>query len=245
MEETINRLVKIFLETMSGVGATLSVAMDKLVKIFPAMMSGVGVTLSVAVVALVIGLIFGLILALGRLSKNWVLDKLSFIYIFIFRGTPLMLQLFFIYYALPSISLSFGYQLSLDKLPAAFIAFSLNSAAYLAEIIRAGIQSIDKGQMEASKALGMSYSQAMRKVIIPQSYRRLIPPVGNEFIMLLKDTALVSTIALFDLMRVVSNQVNSSASTFLFLPAAIMYLLLTSIFTFIFEKLEKKYSVYE
>ena len=227
--------------------------LDTLIKILPKMLSGAGITLAVAIVALVVGLILGLILALGRLSKNKFIDRISFFYIWLFRGTPLMLQLFFIYYALPDISASlhlwnnilFPFIITPDKLPAAFIAFSLNSAAYLAEIIRAAIQSIDKGQMEASKALGMSYGQAMQRVIIPQSYRRLIPPVGNEFIMLLKDTALVSTIALYDLMRVVSTQVNSSGSTFLFLPAAALYLLMTTVFTIIFEKLEKKYSQYE
>jgi len=214
---------------------------DALIKIFPKLMQGSGITLLIAVVALLVGAILGLLLALGRLSKNWFIDKLCFVYIWLFRGTPLMLQLLFVYYILPKLFPTFTF----DQMLSAYIAFSLNSAAYLAEIIRAAIQSIDKGQMEASKALGMSYAQAMRKIIIPQSYRRLIPPVGNEFIMLLKDTALVTAIALPDLMKITNGQVSATGSTFMFIPAAIIYLLMTTVFTFFFERLEKKYSVYE
>ena len=128
---------------------------------------------------------------------------------------------------------------------ACYIAFSLNSAAYLAEIIRAAIQSIDKGQMEASKALGMSFTQAMRRIVIPQSYRRLIPPTGNEFIALLKDSSLVSIIAMTELMRTTSLLANSSGNAIYYIPCAILYLAMTTIFTFVFSKLEKKYSVYE
>jgi len=215
---------------------------NKLIKLGPALLSGAGITILVSVVALIAGLIFGLFLALGRLSKNKIIDKLCFTYIWIFRGTPLLLQLFFIYYSVPDMT---NFAINLDRLPAALIAFTLNSAAYLAEIIRASIQSIDKGQMEASKALGMSYGQAMRKIIIPQSYRRLIPPVGNEFIMLLKDTALVSTIALVDIMRVITQQVSKAGNIILYGAAAVIYLILTTIFTVVFEKLEKKYSLYE
>jgi len=214
---------------------------EALIKIFPKLMQGSGVTLLIAVVALIVGALLGLLLALGRLSKNWFIDRLCFVYIWLFRGTPLMLQLLFVYYILPRLFPTFTF----DQMLSAYIAFSLNSAAYLAEIIRAAIQSIDKGQMEASKALGMSYAQAMRKIIIPQSYRRLIPPVGNEFIMLLKDTALVTAIALPDLMKVTNGQVSATGSTFMFIPAAIIYLIMTTVFTFFFEKLEKKYSVYE
>ncbi|MEI6602521.1 MAG: amino acid ABC transporter permease [Clostridia bacterium] len=212
-----------------------------LIRILPKMLMGSGITLLIASVGLVVGLIFGLLLALGRLSKNKIIDRICFVYIWLFRGTPLLMQLFFIYYALPLIYKP----LSLEALPAAFIAFSLNSAAYLAEIIRAAIQSIDKGQMEASKALGMGYGQAMKRIIIPQSYRRLIPPVGNEFIMLLKDTALVSILAMSDLMRVTDQNASASASAAVYIPAAILYLLMTTILTYFFERLEKRYSVYE
>lgn len=206
----------------------------------PKFAQGAGLTLELTVVAIVIGLLLGLILALGRLSHNVVYNKIAQFYIWFFRGTPLLLQIFFIYYALPTFT-----PLKLDCLPSAFIALGLNSGAYLAEIIRAAIQSIDKGQMEASKALGMSYTQAMRHIIIPQSYRRLIPPVGNEFIALLKDSSLVSVISMTELMRTTTIFANSSGSAVYYIPCAFFYLLLTSIFTFVFSRLEKKYSVYE
>jgi polar amino acid transport system permease protein len=158
------------------------------------------------------------------------------------------MQLFFIYYALPMISPVFLINTrnpELDRFIYAFIAYSLNMAAYCAEIIRAAIQSIDKGQFEASRALGLSYAQAMRLVIIPQSIRRLIPPVGNEFILMLKDVSLVSMIALVDITRATRTIENSTRSPLVYIPAMILYLIITAIFTFIFRKLEKKYSVYE
>lgn len=206
----------------------------------PALLKGSFFTLELTIVSVFFGMILGLFLALGRLSKNSFLDKISWFYIWIFRGTPLIMQIFFIYYALPLFS-----PITLPQLPTAFIALALNSAAYLAEIIRAAIQSIDKGQMEAAKALGMSYGQAMQKIIVPQSYRRLIPPVGNEFIALLKDSALVSVIGMTELMRTTTQLANATGNAAIYIPAAVMYLILTSLFTFVFEKLEKKYSIYE
>lgn len=208
----------------------------------PALLKGSVVTLQLTVVAVVFGMILGLFLALGRLSKNAIVDRICWLYIWLFRGTPLIMQIFFFYYGLPLI---FGKSMSFSAMMAAYIALALNSGAYLAEIIRAAIQSIDKGQMEAAKALGMSYGQAMTRVIVPQSYRRLIPPVGNEVIALLKDSALVSMIGMAELMRATTQTVNATASAVAYFPAAILYLLLTTLFTFIFEKLEKKYSVYE
>lgn len=213
-----------------------------LFRFFPQLLQGSVVTVQLTIVAVVFGIILGLLLALGRLSKNKVINKTCWVYIWFFRGTPLLMQLFFIYYAFP---LFFNPPLKLPAVLSAYIAFSLNSAAYLAEIIRAAIQSIDKGQMEAAKALGMSYGQAMKRIIVPQSYRRLIPPVGNEFIMLLKDTSLVSIIAMQDLMRVTHQIESTQASALIYLPTAAIYLALTTIFTIVFEKLEKKYSVYE
>jgi polar amino acid transport system permease protein len=215
--------------------------LEKFLNYIPPLLQGSLLTLELTLVSVFFGLILGLLLALGRISKNIVLDRISWFYIWLFRGTPLLMQIFFIYYALPMIHKS----LTLPQMPAAFIALSLNSGAYLAEIIRAAIQSIDKGQMEAAKALGMSYGQAMKRIIVPQSYRRLIPPVGNEFIALLKDSALVSVIGMTELMRTTNVMANSSGDASIYIPAAILYLFMTTIFTYVFEKLEKKYSVYE
>lgn len=207
---------------------------------FLELLKGSLVTIELTVLAVLIGLFFGLFFALGRISRNKIINGFCWTYIWIFRGTPLLLQIYVIYYGLPA----FG--ITLSQFPSAIIALSLNSAAYLAEIIRAAIQSIDKGQMEASKALGMSYYQAMFKVIIPQSYRRLIPPVGNEAIMLLKDSSLVSAIGLAELLRTAKVFSNASGGTmFFYLVAAGFYLFFTTIFTFIFQRLERKYSLYE
>ena len=208
----------------------------------PQLLAGARVTVSLTVLAVSAGITLSLFLALGKMSKHIVVNKLCGAYIFFFRGTPLLMQLFFIYYALPMIIPALTIH---SRFLAAFIAYSLNCAAYSAEVIRAAIQSIDKGQFEASRALGLSYWQTMRLVIIPQSIRRLIPPVGNEFILMLKDVSLVSMIALVDITRVTRNIEGSTRSALVYIPAMILYLIITAVFTFIFRKLENKYSVYE
>jgi len=208
----------------------------------PQLVKGARVTISLTVLAVGAGLVLSLFLALGKMSKNVILNKFSSGYIFFFRGTPLLMQLFFVYYALPMIA---PFLTINNRFLAAFIAFTMNSAAYCAEIIRAAIQSIDKGQFEASRALGLSYGQTMRLVIIPQSIRRLIPPVGNEFIMMLKDASLVSMIALVDITKATRNIEGSTRSALVYIPAMFLYLIITAVFSFFFHKLEKKYSLYE
>jgi polar amino acid transport system permease protein len=214
----------------------------------PTLLMGARITISLTVLAVSAGLVMSLFIALGKMSKNVIINKTCSAYIFFFRGTPLLMQLYFIYYALPMISRAFLIQTGsaeVDRFIYAFIAYSLNCAAYCAEIIRAAIQSIDKGQFEASRALGLSYAQTFRLVIIPQSIRRLIPPVGNEFIMMLKDASLVSMIALVDITKATRNIEGSTRSALVYIPAMILYLIITWIFSFVFHKLEKKYSVYE
>jgi len=216
-------------------------SLEKIIASVPILLVGSLRTLELTIISVFFGMILGLFLALGRLSKNVIIDKICWFYIWLFRGTPLLMQIFFIYYALPMIYKP----LTFNDITSAFIALALNSGAYLAEIIRAAIQSIDKGQMEAAKALGMSYRQAMFRIIVPQSYRRLIPPVGNEFIALLKDSALVSSIGMTELMRTTAQISNATASAVIYIPSAALYLVMTTLFTLVFEKLEKKYSVYE
>lgn len=208
----------------------------------PQLLNGARVTISLTILAVSAGVVLSLFLALGKMSKISLINKFCSAYVFFFRGTPLLMQLYFIYYALPIITPLLTIN---SRFFAAFIAFSLNSAAYCAEIIRAAIQSIDKGQFEASKALGLNYAQTMRLVIIPQSIRRLIPPVGNEFIMMLKDASLVSMIALTDITKATRNIESSTRSALVYIPAMILYLIITAVFTYIFHKMERKYSVYE
>jgi len=208
----------------------------------PQLLLGARVTVALTVSAVSAGIIMSLFVALGKMSKNVIINKTCSAYVFFFRGTPLLMQLFFVYYALPMIAPSLTIN---NRFLAAFIAYSLNCAAYCAEIIRAAIQSIDKGQFEASRALGLSYAQTMRLVIVPQSIRRLIPPVGNEFIMMLKDASLVSMIALVDITKATRNIEGSTRSALVYIPAMILYLIITAIFSWFFHKMENKYSIYE
>ncbi|MDR2500041.1 MAG: amino acid ABC transporter permease [Treponema sp.] len=225
--------------------------MDSLQKIIvwlPPLLNGARITISLTILAVSAGLALSFFIALGKMAKNPVLSRICGAYVFFFRGTPLLMQLYFIYYALPMISRAFLLNTGsaeADRFIYAFIAFSLNSAAYCAEIIRAAIQSIDKGQSEAARALGLSYAQTMRFVIIPQSIRRIIPPVGNEFIMMLKDVSLVSIIALVDITKTTRNIEGSTRSALVYIPAMALYLAITAVFTLIFHRLEKNHSVYE
>ena len=220
----------------------------------PDLLNGAVLTVQLVVFSGIIGLFFGLILALLRLSKNWLVQVLPFLYIFFFRGTPLLIQMFVIYFSVPGI---FGFSwrslfsagdpeaVYKGAFIAALIAFSLNAAAYCAEIVRAAIQSIDKGQNEAAKALGMNYGQMMRTIIIPQSIRRMIPPLCNEFVMMIKDVSLVFAISLMDITTISKTIMTSEGNYLVFIPALLIYLVITAIFTFIFGKIEKRLSIYE
>lgn len=211
-----------------------------IVKSLPVLLKGSLITIELTVITLIVGSFLGIILALFKLSSNKVISSIASFYTWIFRGTPLILQLFFFYYGLPAVGIT------LTQLQAAIIGLGLNCAAYMAEIIRGGIISIDKGQFEAAKALGFNYFQTMKRIILPQTYRRLIPPVGNEFIAVLKDTSLVSVITMVELMRT-AQQIY--ATTFkpveIFFAAGCLYLAMTTIFTSLFSVLEKKLSRYE
>jgi polar amino acid transport system permease protein len=208
-------------------------------RFLPALLKGAGMTLLLVLCTMLISPLGGLLIALGRISTFRPLTAVCWFVIWFFRGTPLLLQLFFIYYGLPA----FG--ITLAPLTAALIGLGLNYSAYLGEIIRGAIQSIDHGQMEAAKAIGMTYGQAMRRVIIPQTYKRLMPPIGNEFIALIKDTALVSTIAMVELMRSADQLFNTYFNITALVLAAVIYLVLTTIFTFVFEKIEYRAGIYE
>ena len=217
------------------------------------LMHGAKLTIVLTVLSIIIGVILGTLLALGKIAKNPILRNACSGYIFFFRGTPLLIQLFVVYFTIPGI---FGFAWK-DLFPgdvegvykgafvAALIAFALNSGAYCAEIVRAAIQSIDKGQAEAAKALGMSYGQTMRKIIIPQSIRRMVPPICNEFIMVLKDASLVFAISLMDITTISKTIMTSEGSYLVFIPALVIYLIITAFFTYIFNKIELKFSVYE
>ena len=214
--------------------------MDYILRILPNMFAGLGVSAQIFLITIVLSLPIGILLALVRISKVAVFRKLAEIYIYVMRGTPLMLQIMFIYYGLP---LMLNVQIS--DFPAAILAFVANYAAYFAEIFRGGIQSIPKGQYEGAKVLGFTYRQTMWHIVLPQVVKRVIPPLGNETITLLKDTSLGYILAMNDLMRVTRAFVQRDFDTMPFLVAAVFYLVCTAILTKILAYVEKRYAVYE
>lgn len=213
--------------------------MEKIMGMVVPMLDGFGVTLQVFFVTLVLALPMGLLLALARLSGIKVLSFIVEVYIWLMRGTPLMLQLLFVYFALPSMGIL------LPDFAAALLAFTLNYAAYFAEIFRAGIQSIERGQYEAAKTLGLTYVQTMRRIIIPQMIKRVLPPVSNETITLVKDTSLIYILAMNDLLRVARTIVQREFDMTPFVIAGMFYLAMTFVLTWLFNKLEARYAKYD
>lgn len=213
--------------------------MDYVIRIIPQMFEGSIVTAQIFFCTIILSLPLGLILSLGRVSRFKLLQSIIAFYVWIMRGTPLMLQLLFFYFALPAVGVRF------DDFTAAMIAFVLNYAAYFCEIFRSGIQAIPKGQYEAAHTLGMNYVQTMRRIIMPQVFRIILPPVSNETITLVKDTSLVYVLAMNDLMRTTRNLVQRDFDITPFLVAGVFYLLATLVLTVMFEKLEQRFSRYD
>ncbi len=213
--------------------------MDSLVAMLPPLLEGAGTTLKLFFITLLLSIPLGLALALARLSRWSVVRQTVSGYIWLMRGTPLMLQLLFIYFALPFVPVI---GIKLPDFPSAVVAFALNFAAYFAEIFRAGIQSVDKGQYEAAKSLGMSYSQTMRRIVLPQMVRHILPPMSNETITLVKDTALIYVLALNDLLRAARNIVQREFTVTPFIVAAAFYLIMTLVLTWVFQRMERHYA---
>ena len=197
------------------------------------------VTLEIFFVTLILSLPIGALAALGRISSFAPLRYLMEFYVWIMRGTPLMLQLLFVYFALPMVGIM------LPDVAAALLAFTLNYAAYFAEVFRAGIQAIPRGQYEAAKALGLKHWQMMRYIIFPQVLRVVLPPISNETINLVKDTSLIYILAMNDLLRVARTIVQREFDMTPFVIAGIFYLGMTAVLTWIFKKLEQRYGSYE
>ena len=216
--------------------------MNYLANILPPLLQGSGVTLQVFLITFVLAMPLGLALALIRISRFALLSTLVNGYIWLMRGTPLMLQMLFIYFALPFIPVI---GVRLPDFPSAIVAFVLNYSAYFAEIFRAGIQSIDRGQYEGAKVLGLSYPQTMRRIVLPQVLKRILPPMSNETITLVKDTSLIYVLAMNDLLRAARGIVQRDFTTMPFVVAAAFYLFMTLMLTYGFQRLEKKYAVYD
>src|SRR6266487_2934232 len=197
-------------------------------------------TVYISVVSQVLGVLLGLLAALARMSRFAPLRWISAVYVWIFRGTPLLVQIFYIYFAFAWPTLHFGFWTVTDAAVAGIVALSINEGAYMREIIRAGIDSVDKGQMEAAKSIGMTYGKAMRRIILPQAARVIVPPLGNEFNNMLKNSSLVYTIGVFELFAYAEQNYSQFFIADYFLAIAIWYLALTTVWTFIQAYIERR-----
>ena len=213
---------------------------ENLIEFMPFMLEGSVTTLKLFALTLVISLPLGLPVALGSNSSFWPLRILCKAYVWIFRGTPLLLQLFFFYFFFP---LVLGLQMNVFF--TVVLTYVLNYAAYFAEIYRGGINSIDKGQYEAAHALGLSKRQTMSDIVLPQTMKVILPPVVNEAITLVKDTALASTLPIVELMKATNSAVNRMTDMTPFFYAAALYLLMTFVLTLVAGRLERYFSRYD
>ena len=210
---------------------------DLVVNSFPLLLVGAGVTIKITALSVALGVVIGLFVGIARISRIKILRVLAAIYVDFFRGTPLLVQIFLVYFALPVIT---GQRV--DPFVAAIGSCGINSGAYVAEIFRAAIQSIDKGQMEAGRSLGMTWVQTMRYIIVPQAFKRVIPPLGNEFIALLKDSSLVSVIGFEELTR--RGQLiiaKTYGSLEIWISVAVIYLAMTLTISRFVAYLERRY----
>lgn len=213
--------------------------MDMIIELMPQMMEGFGMTLKIFAMTLVLAIPLGMVIAVGRLSKLEIIKWITGAYVLVLRGTPLMLQIIFIFYGLPMIGVTF------DRFPAAIIALVLNYAAYFAEIFRSGIQSIDKGQVEGAHVLGLTSSQTFFRIILPQAFKRILPPVSNEIITLVKDTALVYVVGLDELLKVGNIALNRTSSLMPLVIVGLIYLTFIGLLTKVLAVAEKKFNYYE
>ena len=210
---------------------------DLVMSALPLLLMGAGVTVKITAISVALGIVIGLFVGIARICHSKPLRVLAAIYVDFLRGTPLLVQIFLMYFALPVVT---GQRI--DPFLAAIASCSINSGAYVAEIFRAGIQSIDAGQMEAGRSLGMSWGQTMRYVIVPQAFKRVIPPLGNEFIALLKDSSLVSVIGFEELTR--RGQLiiaRTYGSLEIWTCVAVIYLIMTITISRFVAYLERRY----
>lgn len=211
---------------------------DLLVDILPELLRGARITLELTVISVALGTLIGLVVGVCRVSHLKILNVPAALYVEVLRGTPLLVQVMIVYYGLPGVGINLG------QMPSGILALSLNSGAYVAEIFKAGIKSIKKGQTEASFSLGMTYGQNMRYVILPQAVRNILPALGNEFIALIKDSSLVSVIAIEELLRrgmiVYSRTYNAWTPL---LGVAMLYLCMTVPLSRVVAYLERRWEI--
>ncbi|MFD2638791.1 amino acid ABC transporter permease [Piscibacillus salipiscarius] len=202
----------------------------------PYLWEGIQLTLYITVVGVFLGFILGSIAGLGRLSKINIFRWISTVYVEVIRGTPILAQVLFIYYGLTAVNIG--------ALTSAIIAITLNAGAYIAEIVRGAVHSIDKGQHEAGRAIGLTEKQTMRYIVWPQAFKRMIPPLGNQFIISLKDTSLFSVIAVGEVLYMAKQYYNSTFEIFeTLIMVCIFYLIITIPTSIILRNVERKLDV--
>lgn len=212
---------------------------NEIIAFIPQVLEGLKVTIEIFIITLILSIPLGGIIALGRISKVKILNSITGVYVLFLRGTPLLLQILFIFFGLPLINIS------IPRFPAAILAMVLNYGAYFGEIFRAGILSIDKGQFEGAEVLGLSKKDTFFRIIMPQALKRIFPPVANEIITLVKDTALVYVVGLDELLKVAKIASNRLSSIMPFVVIGAVYLLFNGLITKVLESIEKRFSYYQ
>ncbi|AOH53272.1 amino acid ABC transporter permease [Peribacillus muralis] len=213
--------------------------MDIIVAALPMLVKGLQVTLYIFVIAIILGFLIGLVVALLRLAPIKILNWIAKVYVDAIRGTPFIVQLFFIYFGVNSLNI-----ISLNSTTAGIITVAINAGAYFAEIIRAGIQSIDKGQTEAARSIGFTGTQAMRYVVLPQAFRRMLPTITNQSIISLKDTSLLSVIGIADLTQQGQIQASATFEAFkIWLVVGVIYFIIIYLITLIANFIERRVQV--
>jgi polar amino acid transport system permease protein len=202
---------------------------------FPILLKGCLVTLEISALSLLIGMVFGIVIALCRMASNKTLSSLSFFYIWSVRGTPLLVQLYILYFGLPQLGIK------LPSMVAGVLGLSLNTGAYIAEIVRSGIQAVEKGQTEAAESLGMNYQQVMIRIIAPQAAKISLPSLVNQFIITLKNSSIVSLVTIVELLRTGEQLIYTTFRSFeVYTTIAVLYLIMNSVFMAFANNLEKR-----
>lgn len=213
--------------------------MDYILGLMPQVLEGLKATLEIFILTLVLSIPLGIIVGLMRTSKSVILSKLSGAYVLIMRGTPLLLQIVVIYFGLPLVGVRF------ERFPAAIIAFTLNYGAYFGEIFRAGIQAIDEGQIEAAEVLGIRPKDTFFRIILPQAFKTVLPPVANEITTLVKDTSLVYIVGMDELLKIGQIASNRDVSLLPLIVVGTVYLIVIGILSKVLRKIEQKYDYYK
>ena len=212
---------------------------NEIITFLPQVLEGLKVTIKIFAITLILSIPLGVIVALGRVSKVKLIKSLTGIYVLVLRGTPLLLQILFIFFGLPLLNIN------IQRFPAAILAMVLNYGAYFGEIFRAGILSIDKGQFEGAEVLGLSKKDTFFRIIMPQALKRIFPPVANEVVTLVKDTALIYVVGLDELLKIAKIASNRLSSIMPFVVVAIVYLIFNGIITKGLEVVERKFNYYQ